>query len=131
MTKVIIRRLWQGETGTLGTLEIDGKPICCTVERPWLNNKPRVSCIPAGVYQCMPHNGRRFKGVWRLENVPGRSAILIHGGNTMLDVVGCIAVGKGFGFLKGLPAVLDSRNTLDALRGILPEKFTLEIRNEF
>jgi hypothetical protein len=80
-----------------------------------------------------PHNGPRFKDVWRLESVPGRSAILIHAGNTTQDIEGCILVGmnhgelqsKGFGNLR---AVLSSRKAINLLRRhIGKNSFTLTI----
>ena len=55
--------------------------------------------IPAGQYLCEPHGWRgepvKFKRVWEVVNVPGRSAILFHAGNTDKDTRGCILVANG------------------------------------
>ena len=67
-----------------------------TVERPWLDNKQNVSCIPTGFYQLVRVDSPKFgPDTWEVENVTGRSHILIHAGNTAADVIGCIAIGMG------------------------------------
>jgi|SRR5271154_4615941 len=114
--------------GTMGEiLNPDGSHLCYTVERPWLNNASDQSCIPAGTYACVPHNSPDHPGTWELENVPGRSAILIHNGNTEKDSLGCIIVGATQGTLNGFPAVLNSNTTLAMLRQTLPSNFMLTI----
>lgn len=66
-----------------------------TLELPSLNNAPDKSCIPEGMYTCLNHNGSDLAKAdcWALQNVPSRSGILIHIGNTTEDTVGCILVG--------------------------------------
>jgi hypothetical protein len=49
----------------------------------------------------------------------GRSAILIHSGNTTDQIEGCVLVGMRHGYLNDMPAVLDSRTALTQLRGML------------
>jgi hypothetical protein len=124
--KLPVYKLWRGkstERGTLGTISHMGKLICYTLERPWRNNERGVSSIPTGSYTVVPHSGPRFKNVWRLENVPGREAILIHAGNSIADTQGCILVG-----LQPSPnGVSQSQAALTMLRRILPEKFILEV----
>lgn len=127
MTYRLVRTSYSPQ-GTFGMLHNkDGIPICVTLEEPWKDNQRKASCIPTGVYHCVTHNGEKFKGVWRLENVKDRDAILIHAGNTLDDTEGCILVGSRNGSLHGKPAVLDSKNTLNQLRGILGDAFDLEI----
>jgi len=114
--------------GTLGEmLNPDGSHLCFTCERPWLNNQEDTSCIPVGIYTCVPHNSPAHPNTWELENVPGRTAILIHNGNTEVDSEGCILVGNQTGTMNGLPAVLNSVATLQMLRTNLPPTFTLAI----
>lgn len=127
--KLRLTRTAQSSHGTFGMLTLDDIPLCNTCEDPWNNNHIGDSCIPPGVYQCVPHNGAKFQDVWEITNVPGRSAILIHAGNTIADTHGCVLVGNGFAF--GQPTIIDSRMTLDALRKRLPPGFTLEIVNAF
>lgn len=124
---VKIHRSIQNEHGTFGILSLEGKPLCVTLELSWKQNKAKVSCIPEGFYNCIPHTGPKFSNVWRLLNVPGRDSILIHAGNTVDDIQGCILVGLSFGELKGGPAVLHSMDALEMLRRKLPKEFTLQV----
>ena len=94
-----------------------------------MNNHPKISCIPAGVYKCTKHNGGKYKDVWILHDVPNRSVILIHNGNTEDNTEGCIVVGSMFGNLGGKYAVLRSREALDKLRGVLPNTFWLRVED--
>jgi hypothetical protein len=106
---------------------MDGVPLCNTCEDPWNENTRGESCIPKGVYKFVPHNGQLYKNVWVALNVPNRTGILIHSGNTIKDTRGCLLVGNGFGTLDGMPGVLNSVQTLEKLRGILPPEFILTI----
>lgn len=125
----VIQRQPSTEKGTRGEwLDSDGSHLCYTIERPWLDNQQQVSCIPPGIYTCVRYSSMRFPNVWEVTDVPNRSAILIHAGNTMNDLRGCIAPGSAFADFDGFPAVINSRPTLDRLRKTLPAKFTLEIR---
>lgn len=67
----------------------DGKKIV-TLERPWLDNKPYVSCIPEGEYIVRrDHTGRhRYHAI---DDVAGRSDIEIHPANRVEQLLGCIA----------------------------------------
>ncbi len=124
-----LKRIAQGEQGTFGVL-IDGQtPLCVTLEDPWKDNQKSISCIPEGIYEVSPHNGRKYKNVWILNDVEDRSAILIHAGNTTDDTRGCILVGQRYGELDGKTAILGSRMALNALRADLPDNFSLEIIN--
>jgi hypothetical protein len=102
-----------------------------TLELPWRDNERAVSCIPVGTYESIylsQSSSRKYKSVYHLRSVPGRSGILIHNGNIVEHTDGCILIGLYDGFLKGEPAVLDSRNALKRLNRILGEQnFDLEI----
>ena len=124
---VILHRAMTGPEGTFGVLIVEGKPLCVTCEDPWNDNKKGESCVPTGLYECVRHNGTRYRNVWEVTHVPGRSAILIHSGNTIRDTRGCILVGYGFGRIDKLPAVTESISALQTLRSRLPETFMLKI----
>lgn len=94
---------------TLGNLIINEQQQFKTLELPWLNNKRELSCIPVGQYQCNKIMSPNFGLVFEVSNVPNRSHILIHIGNTAKDTHGCILIGLRHGELEGSPAVLQSR----------------------
>jgi len=115
--------------GTFGVLLSDGIPMCVTLEDPWNDNRKNVSCIPTGNYECIPHNGHRYKDTWILKGVPRRTAILFHVGNTQKDTEGCILVGQRFGTLDDQPAILGSKAAMSMLRDVLPKNFQIIIKD--
>lgn len=128
----VLKRINSGPDGTFGEIRYKGEVLCVTCEDPWNDNKPRISCIPKGVYKVVRHGWAKdtpvkFKRVWELLNVPGRSAILIHAGNTQADTIGCILAGTSYGNIDGKPGIVGSRAAIDKLRNILPESFTLRV----
>jgi hypothetical protein len=126
--KLVLHRFQQNEKGTFGLLTRNDDALCLTCEDPWRDNKKSISCIPPGQYAVTKHNGTKYKNVWRLLDVPGREAILIHQGNTQEHTKGCILVGDSLGMVGGNPAVLNSLSTLNYLRSILPDNFTLYVK---
>jgi hypothetical protein len=150
-------RFSYGPDCTLGWLRAGALKLA-TLEEPWRADPDgpggqrrdvglRESCVPDGDYIVRPHNGSRFARVWRLSNaqlgvwdwptqIPpgtayGRSAILIHAGNTVGDIAGCILVGRRHGRLPdGRDCVFESVRALDDLRALigLVEQHQLTIR---
>jgi hypothetical protein len=123
--------------GTFGRIQIDGKYFH-TLELPWLNNKPNVSCIPIGTYDCETYPSSRFGTVYLVKGVPGRSGILIHqgnfGGNKLKglksNIEGCILLGKTRGIISGQKCVLNSRIAVkEFMDTIHRQPFTLKIEN--
>lgn len=121
--KFTLKRVLATNLATFGVLLGDDFPLCCTLEKPWLNNQPSVSSIPAGTYQVGPHDSPSHPDTFEIQNVPGRSGILIHAGNTPSDSQGCILVGLQF---HGT-GVQTSQGAMTELRTVLPDYFTLEI----
>lgn len=125
---ITIRRWGHTPHGTFGTLTFNDFR-CFTIERPWVNNEPRVSCIPDGDYQGKWYDSPRFGRTIALvgETVSlfpspshRRSAILIHKANTMDELLGCIGLGDSLGVVNGKWAVLNSVRTLREFLSILP-----------
>lgn len=78
--------------GTKGTLQVDGKLICKTIELPWKENERRVSCIPEGEYLLKKRHIQKFGWHLHLQDVTGRDLILIHSANdASTELMGCIA----------------------------------------
>ena len=124
--KVTLERFCNLPKGVLGILTA-GEFKCFTVERPWLENQRNISCIPNGFYQVRPFNGKRFKNVAEITNVPDRSYILFHAANRPLELEGCIAPGVSFGFEDTTPRVNNSRFALESLFEVAGREFELEI----
>lgn len=118
---------------TLGWLEYRGLKLA-TLERPWIpvpehqGGKLRESCVPDGEYKLIHHSGTLFQNVFALENTSlnvhhqpgpgkvGRSAILIHAGNRVRDVIGCVAVGVDHSWMGGEHSIIQSQIALSKLR---------------
>ena len=80
-----------------------------TIERGWLNNKKRVSCVPEGDYPVRLEWSNRFKqDLWELYEVPNRSECKFHAANYARQLNGCIALGNG-------RADIDKDGNLDVL----------------
>lgn len=78
--------------GTNGLLHLNGKPVCFTIELPWRNNKPCVSCIREGRYKLEKRYSDKFKFHLLVTGVADRSLILIHPANNAIkELQGCIA----------------------------------------
>ena len=87
------------EVSTIGNLYLDGEWLCDTLENPYLNNQRNISCIPEGQYKVRLRTARESatKDYLHLlvQDVPDRSLILFHSGNTAKDTRGCVLVGIG------------------------------------
>lgn len=103
--------------GTNGEMKYKGRLLCYTIELPWLNNKPTVSCIPEGRYRIKMRYSLKHKTHMQLEGVSGRDLILIHPANDAVkELKGCIApVSQLTGMGKGNL----SRSAFEALRNML------------
>ena len=78
--------------GTNGKILFAGCLIVRTIELPWKDNLPQVSCIPEGRYQLAKRWNPRFNRHLQCLDVPEREAILIHPANdAMHELKGCIA----------------------------------------
>ena len=85
--------------GVLGQLFSGDHFLCYTLEPP--EDRPEHPCIPAGTYKLSLAFSPHFTPVLghdmiHVEDVPGRSNILIHPGNYLRDTLGCIMPGRTF-----------------------------------
>lgn len=102
--------------GTFGVL-IFGDDYVRTIELPWRENRPNLSCIPQGRYTVSMRHSPKYGKVYHVEAVPGRSHILLHHGNFAGDKTrgfrthsaGCILLGTKRGRLASQKVVLASR----------------------
>lgn len=116
-------------TATYGVLLQGDIPFAVTLERPWLDNQPEVSCIPAGQYDCRKVQSPKFGETFEVANVPGRSAILFHKGNVDTDSHGCILIGEAFNPVLGKPGITQSGEGFAEFISLLrmTDKFPLTI----
>lgn len=115
-TAVLIRDQVTSEfiRGTLTT----SNSVYQILERPWVGNQRNISCIPPGKYiaSYLPRSASgKYKRVFHLQPVEGRSGILIHNGNLVSHTRGCLIIGKRRGVLAGQAAVLNSKSALAEL----------------
>ncbi len=123
MSTIKLQRLRDDGQATLGSFG----GLWWTVERPWLDNQRRISCIPVGVYQVRRHVSPSKGECFEVLDVPERTHILIHIANWSYELMGCIA--PGMGILSGERMVTSSRLALEDMLAILPEEWELEITN--
>ena len=94
MNLKLVRKTFTHES-TIGTLFVDGKTECFTLEDKVRAVKIKgQTAIPAGIYEVTVSFSDRFqKPLPLLLNVPNFSGIRIHPGNNPDDTEGCILVG--------------------------------------
>lgn len=132
--RLILTRYFSNEEITLGFLRVEYSQeiLCYTLELPWRNNKPSISCVPEGIYDVTflekSYSGK-FKNCYWITNPPeGRSGILMHCGNTTADTSGCILVGK----LAGNNKITRSGVAMRELHKLTDKSnFELVIKNEY
>lgn len=110
-------RYCYGPESTLGLLKF-GPHSVWTVEKPWRDNQVFQSCIPDGSYPLQAFDSKAHPRCWVITPVPGRTGILIHPGNTVRDVSGCIAPGLEYSGMT----VRNSREAMRLLNYVLDRK---------
>ena len=95
-----IKRISTSDKGTFGVV-LDGhhgEPFCVSCELPYRNNEPFISCIPSGVYEGVRVQSPKFGNTFEIKgNLEGRTHILFHKGNSILDSKGCVLLAEGWG----------------------------------
>ena len=102
-----------------------------SMELPWKDNKRRESCIPVGTYEVIKHVSPKFGPCLWVQDVPGRSEILIHPANYWFDLLGCIGPGENHVDINGdgLLDVNKSGATMRKIMELCPDRLTLIIKN--
>ncbi len=125
---IVLTRLMEQTGTTIGHLDC-GNFTCATIERPWLNNQkyiPHVqvgSCIPFGTYNIsVKYSSKFLSEVIAVIGVPNREAILIHPGNCVDDLQGCIAPGMELTEHLKKPYLIESRKALTELITIIRKR---------
>lgn len=102
-------RVGSSPRGTFGVLRHGDVPFVLTLERPWIDNQQNVSCIPHGRYRCRKIRSPRFGNTYEICDVPNRSHVLFHAGNTIEDTQGCVLVGEEFSGTWEKPMLVSSQ----------------------
>ena len=131
MLNLKLTRIAYNTIGTKGLLFVPGLPRpLYTIENPWLDNKKTDSCIPLGTYICKPVISPRFGKTIEVTDVPNRSHILFHAGNSPDDTDGCIILGSN-GTAGDRMWISNSKlAVVDFLNAVGREPFVLEIVDE-
>lgn len=125
---------------TLGKMIFPNGKTFCTIELPWKDNQRSISCIPDGNYVLRKRDSaivsrtskQRYQKGWEVTDVPNRTFIMIHIGNTVKDFEGCIGVGTDYGVIGGHKGVINSRVAFDEFMEEMEafDEWTLEIEWE-
>lgn len=132
MREILLRRLLSTDKYTIGYLSTGSKNFF-TLELPDRDNQVNRSCIPVGDYYCayLARSGSgKYRKVFHVTGVEGRSGILIHNGNLPSHTKGCILLGTRLGKLMGQCAVLNSRIAMkEFVRDMGQESFNLKVES--
>ena len=121
MDKLIIHRFQGDAFQTLGDFTYIKDDVITltggTLELPWVDNKPFISCIKVGEYLINKHKAMSI----RVMSVPGRYGILIHSGNTNKNTKGCMLVGHKHQDINkdGLVDIINSKITMKKLLDVI------------
>lgn len=132
MYKAVLIRAKQERKQTMGSFHLFKGPVeiyeAAAIELPYKGNQPNISCIPLGTYQVKKAKSPRYGISFQVQDVPGRTHILIHAGNYYQDTKGCILLGAKFKDINrdGLKDVSNSRVMVNALMQ-LADEFILNI----
>ena len=130
MKTLVLTRFCYAPNGTYGEITLEDGQTLYTVENPWRDNKPGVSCIPEGRYLCGPRKYNRggYRAV-EIKEVPNRKYILFHIANVPTDVRGCIGIGSFLGFYKDQWAVTSSRKAFKLFMEYYNTEFLLQVES--
>ena len=125
-----LNRFYINNKVTIGRIKISNQAFC-TIERGWKDNQVNVSCIPEGEYSIYPHKSPKFGDVYiifggtvgySVSDTVKRTHCLIHVGNSIEDVNGCIALGLHLSFPYNNPTITDSKQAMNLFKDLLKYK---------
>lgn len=119
MLKIV--RCSEFDGATFGVMMVGDKPEFVTLEESWRDNERMVSCIPQGRYKIQLHRSPKFGVCYKVLDVPERSDILIHVGNTAADTTGCILLGQRFGQVGDRYGISGSRLAMTRFMQLMSE----------
>lgn len=128
MTSLLLKRRKSSAKSTQGTLYLNGKFECHTLEDVVRPVKIKgETAIPAGTYKVIVNRSNRFKRLLPLLiDVPNFEGVRIHPGNKAEDTEGCILVGDTI----STDFIGNSRIAFDRLFKKLEEADSIELTIE-
>lgn len=119
-----LKRVSMSEKATRGVLiDPEGEPYCVTLENPWKNNDPMISCIPEGEYTVIWEYSPKYdRYMYTFQNVQGRFGIRVHSGNYESHTKGCPLLGQTYFMNDDIPGIGNSRDTVKAFEKRLNER---------
>lgn len=130
--ELLLKRRYKGPTYTVGSLYLNGKYFCDTIEDKVrdLTKEPKVkhqTAIPEGTYKVIVNMSPKFKReLPRLLNVPHFEGILIHEGSSADSSSGCVILGENK--IKG--KVINSAKYVKELIALLKKESSNSIKIE-
>jgi len=132
--KAFLLRLQEDEKQTLSEIVFYDNDVnrvleVKALELPNRDNKRSISRVNAGKYICKLRYSEKYKWHYHLQDVEGRSLILIHFGNYYTNTRGCILVGNGFTDINkdGYRDVTSSKKTVKRVLEVMSKEFELTI----
>src|SRR5690554_1402948 len=124
--ELILERSYHKE-GTHGSLFLNNRFLCFTVELPWLENRKMVSCVPEGTYPLEARYSKKFGNHLLVKDVPQLDLILLHPANyAKKELRGCIApVSELFGIGRGSGSRLAMQKVLSLCHQAYDRKETI------
>jgi uncharacterized protein DUF5675 len=116
MINLTLIRTASGPLATAGYCDLPTGERLFSIEPPWKDNEPDISCVPAGIYTLMPYNSPTHGPTWYLQNaddtIGGAGALRtyceLHSANWARQLEGCIAFG-----LDDVPMLDPVSNTVE------------------
>lgn len=108
---------------------------CFLLEQMDLSNAPYESCIPTGLYKMkLGHFNAGGYKAYEVIDVPERTYIKVHIGNTVKNIWGCLCPGDAIHiFSNGKWGVLNSEDTFNKFMDVLEgdKEVWLSVREDF
>lgn len=134
MIRCELTRNQDDDKQTLGEFFINDPIVMVlkTLELPWKLNQAFISRFPPGIYIVKRRWSVRHKWHYIIQDVEGRTWILIHRGNYYKNTKGCVLVGMGIKDIDsdGYMDVIDSKKAMKLMLKVLPKVFELEVRDD-
>lgn len=134
----ILRDLFFDQQASLGTCYVYDQRTQIfkseSLERGWVNNQNRISCLPEGDFPIEFEESYKFEQfLWEIKETAHRSECKFHWANYWYDLNGCVGLGNNRKYIDGdlVMDVTDSRNIIKKFhKAMFPDtKAIVHIRN--